>query len=411
MTSRVVVVGGGLAGAKSVEALRNAGFDGAVTLVTEEVELPYERPPLSKSYLLGTSSFDKAVVLSDEWYRDQDVDLRLGDRAEAVDLAARRVTLASGATATYDRLILATGSTPRRLAVPGAQASGVFYLRTHRDADALRACLGPTSRLVIIGGGWIGLEVAAAARQAGTAVTVLEVADLPLAGVLGHQLARSFADLHRDHGVDLRTGARLDAILTDATGAAAAVRLADGTVIEATAVVVGIGVQPRVELAARAGLAVDNGVLVNAALISSDRHVAAVGDIAAHAHPLLQTRIRVEHWAAALNQPATAVAALLGREAQYDLLPYFYTDQYDLGMEYVGHAPPGSYTDVVVRGDLDGRCFVAFWLRDNRILAGMAVNVWDAIDDVKALIRTRGTVDPTRLTDLQQSLRDVGTAG
>jgi 3-phenylpropionate/trans-cinnamate dioxygenase ferredoxin reductase component len=402
--SRVVVVGGGLAGAKTVEALRGRGFDGALTLIGEELELPYERPPLSKNYLLGTTPFDKAIVLSEQWYRDHDVELRLGQLADAVDMTDQTVRLSDGGTMPYDRLVLATGSAPRRLMVPGAESPGVLYLRRKADADTIRASFGPQARLVIVGGGWIGLEVAAAARQAGTAVTVLEVAELPLIGVLGAELARTFAELHREHGVDLRTGVQVEAIVTDSSGAAAGVRLADETVQDATAVVVGVGALPRVELAQGAGLAVDNGVLVDEGMLTSDPRVAAVGDIAAQAHPLLRSRIRVEHWAAALNQPAVAAAALLGEPSRYDLLPYFYTDQYDLGMEYVGHAPPGSYTDVLVRGDLHDRQFVAFWLRDNRILAGMAVNIWDAIEDVKALIRDGTPVDPARLTDPEKPL-------
>jgi 3-phenylpropionate/trans-cinnamate dioxygenase ferredoxin reductase subunit len=405
--SRAVVIGGGLAGAKAVEAFRGRGFDGAVTLISEEAELPYERPALSKSYLTGATPFDKAIVLPEQWYRDNDVELRLGQRADAVDLAGRTVSLSNGTALPYDRLVLATGSSPRRLTLPGAEVPGVLYLRTHADADAIRAAIGPTSALVIVGGGWIGLEVAAAARQAGTAVTVVEAAELPLVGVLGPELARSFADLHRDHGVELRTRSQLEAILTDESGAAAGVRLADGTVLKASAVVVGIGVLPRVELAQAAGLAIGNGVDVDGSLRASDPRVAAVGDIASHDHPLLRTRVRVEHWAAALNQPTVAVGALLGEDIRYDALPYFYTDQYDLGMEYVGHAPPGTYTDVVVRGDLDTRQFVAFWLRENRVLAGMAVNIWDVIDDVKDVIRGGYPVDPAGLADPNEPLKNA----
>jgi NADPH-dependent 2,4-dienoyl-CoA reductase/sulfur reductase-like enzyme len=408
--SRAVIVGGGLAGGKAVEALRERGFDGPVTLIGEETELPYERPPLSKSYLMGSTPFDKALVLSEEWYRDHDVELLLGRRADSLDLSAATVTLDGGATVPFDHVVLATGSAPRRLSVPGADAPGVLYLRTRADADAIRSQFGADNRLVIIGGGWIGLEVAAAARQAGTAVTVLEVAELPLLGVLGSRLARVFAQLHLDHGVELRTSIGGAEIVTDSSGNATGVRIKDGTVFEATAVVVGVGVTPRVGLAEGAGLAVENGVLVDEALRTADPRIVAVGDIANHAHPLLGQRIRVEHWAAALNQPATAVAALLGDDTRYEALPYFYTDQYDLGMEYVGHAPPGSYTDVVVRGDLDAREFVAFWLRDNRVLAGMAVNVWDVIDDVKPLISGGVIVDPARLGDPQQPLTDLAGA-
>jgi NADPH-dependent 2,4-dienoyl-CoA reductase/sulfur reductase-like enzyme len=292
----------------------------------------------------------------------------------------------------YGALVLATGSEPRRLPVPGADTA--LTLRSRADSDAIRATFGAGRRLAVVGGGWIGLEVAAAARAAGTEVTVLEAAELPLLGVLGPEMAAVFADLHREHGVQLRLGVSIEAI--DGSG----VRLADGTTVAADTVVLGVGVRPRTELAEAARLAVDNGVLVDAALRTSDPAIFAVGDIANHDHPVLGRRIRVEHWAAALNQPATAAAALLGREASYTDLPYFFTDQYDLGMEYIGYAPAGSYARVVTRGETAKREFVAFWLDDtDRIVAAMNVNVWDVVDEIKPLIAGRAPVDVDRLTD------------
>ena len=361
LTDGMVVIGAGLAGAKAVEALRGNGFTGAVTLVGAELHLPYERPPLSKSYLAGQSTFDDAVVHPAQWYEEHDVDLRLGMRATAVDPATHTVTLAEGSTLGYRKLLLATGAIPRRLPVPGADATGVLYLRTREDSDAIRDTFGAGRRLVIIGAGWIGLEVAAAARGAGTDVTIIEMAELPLLGVLGPELAHVFADLHRDNGVDLRLSAKLNEITTE-DGRAVGVRLADGTRIPAAAVVVGVGVAPDIAPAQGARLAVDNGVLVDASLRTSDPDVYAVGDIANHDHPTLGVRVRVEHWATALTQPATAAAAMLGQHSTYTALPYFFSDQYDLGMEYLGYAPPGSYARVVVRGDLAAREFVAFWL-------------------------------------------------
>ncbi|MEV0842547.1 FAD-dependent oxidoreductase [Actinocatenispora sera] len=394
----VVVIGGGLAGAKTVEALREQGYDGQVSQITAERHLPYERPPLSKSYLAGESAFDDAVVHPAQWYQDNRVDLRTGVRATAVDAAAHRVRLDDGEDLGYDKLVLATGAVPRRLPVPGGDADGVHYLRTRDDSDAIRSVFGEGRRLVVIGGGWIGLEVAAAARGAGTEVTLVEAAELPLLGVLGAELATVFAELHRGHGVRLRLGARVEEFATDG-GRVAGVRV-DGETIPADAVVVGVGVAPDVTLAESAGLAVDNGVLVDACLRTSDPDIYAVGDIANHDHPLLGRRVRVEHWATALNQPAVAVAALLGGEAPYTELPYFFSDQYDLGMEYIGFAPPGSYARVVVRGDLDKREFVAFWLDgESRILAAMNVNVWDVVDQIKPLITGGVRVDADRLTD------------
>jgi NADPH-dependent 2,4-dienoyl-CoA reductase/sulfur reductase-like enzyme len=398
-TQHVVIVGGGLAGAKTAEALREQGFTGAVTLLAAEPHLPYERPPLSKGFLAGASPFDDAVVHPAQWYAEQQIDLRTDTRAVAVDTADRHVRLEDGSTVAYDKLVLATGATPRRLPAPGADAAGVHYLRTREDAEAIRSTFGPGRRLVVIGGGWIGLEVAAAARGAGTDVAVIEAAELPLLAVLGPELAAVFADLHRDHDVDLRLGTRLTAILVK-DGRAAGVELEGGERIDADAIVVGIGAAPETGLAEAAGLAVDNGVLVDASLRTSDPDVYAVGDIANHDHPVLRRRVRVEHWATALNQPAVAAAALLGGADQYTELPYFYSDQYELGMEYVGHAPAGSYDQVVVRGALEAREFAAFWLDgDDRIKAAMNVNLWDVPDQVKPVIAAGTKIDPERLAD------------
>ncbi|MDX6374812.1 MAG: 3-phenylpropionate/trans-cinnamate dioxygenase ferredoxin reductase component [Nocardioidaceae bacterium] len=396
----IVIVGGGLAGAKAAEALREQGYDGPVTLLAAEDELPYERPPLSKGYLAGKDEFEKAVVHPEAWYAEHRVDLRRGTEVTAIDRAAHEVELADGTRLPYGVLILATGAEPRSLPIPGAETA--LTLRTHADSDRLKATFGEGKRLVVIGAGWIGLEVAAAAREAGTDVVVLEAAGLPLLGVLGPEMGEVFATLHREHGVDLRLGAKIAEITPSA------VRLADGEELEADAVVLGVGVRPRTELAEAAGLDVDNGVLVDESLRTSDPDIYAVGDIANHDHPALG-RLRVEHWATALNQPATAAAAILGGDAAYDRLPYFFSDQYDFGMEYVGHATRDDTARVVIRGDLDGREFVAFWLDDqDRILAAMNVNVWDVPDEVRPLIAAGTVVDPDKLTDPDTAYSDVG---
>jgi 3-phenylpropionate/trans-cinnamate dioxygenase ferredoxin reductase subunit len=397
--SNVVIVGGGLAGAKTAEALRGNGYEGPVTLLGAEDHLPYERPPLSKDYLAGKAPFDDAVVHPADWYETNNVELRRGVEVVAVRPDTAEVELADASRIGYGTLVLATGSEPRRLPIPGADTA--LTLRTREDSDTIRDTFGAGNRLVIVGGGWIGLEVAAAARDKGTEVTVLEAAELPLLGVLGREMATVFADLHREHGVDLRLGVSIAEI---ADGA----RLADGTEIPADAVVMGVGARPRTELAAAAHLDVDNGVLVDASLRSSDPAIFAIGDVANHDHPTLGHRVRVEHWATALNQPAAAVAAILGGADVYDELPYFFSDQYDLGMEYVGHATPGSYARVVVRGDLTGREFVAFWLdAQDRIVASMNVNVWDVVDEIKPLIAGRTPVDVGRLTDPDTPYSDV----
>ncbi|KQY47877.1 NAD(P)/FAD-dependent oxidoreductase [Cellulomonas sp. Root137] len=408
MNGQVVVVGGGLAGAKTVEGLRERGYDGRVVLFGAETERPYERPPLSKGYLQGGDERDSAFVHAAGWYADHDVDLRLGATVTAIDLAAHDVLDGSRTRTGWDHLVLATGSEPRRLDVPGAGLTGVVHLRTLDDSDRLRAQLSASPRVVVIGGGWIGLEVAAAARAAGCTVSVLVRDPQPLLRALGPELAAMFADLHRENGVDLRTRTEVSEIVAAGDGTrVGAVELADGTLIDADLVVVGIGAAPRVDLARSVGLHVEDGVVVDAHLRSSHPHVLAVGDIARAQHPFLGTHVRVEHWANALNQPSTAAATVVGADEPYDRLPYFFTDQFDLGMEYVGYVGSHGYDEVVVRGDLQNRELVAFWRRDGRVLAGMNVNVWDVVDDVQALIRSRAVVDHDRLADPDVPLADL----
>ncbi|MGV0157296.1 NAD(P)/FAD-dependent oxidoreductase [Rhodococcus sp. GB-02] len=404
---RFVIVGGGLAGAKMAEALRDRDFDGEITVLSEEDHLPYERPPLSKEFFAGKKTLPEFTVHDGEWFRDHRVDLRPGTTATAIDTAAHTVSLPDGSTIGYDKLALATGSRSRRLDIPGADAEGVHYVRTVDQAAALLRTLAADKKLVVIGAGWIGLEIAASARGFDVDVTVLEHADLPLESTLGPEMGEVFAALHRQNGVDLRTGTDVSAISVDGDQASG-VTLSDGTVIPADAVLIAVGALPNTELASEAGIDVDNGVLVDAGLQSSDGDVVAVGDIAAAQHPILNARIRVEHWANALNQPETAADTMLGRPAEYVRMPYFFTDQYDLGMEYVGHAPHGAYSRVVTRGDVDKREFLAFWLDSaNKVLAGMNVNIWDAGDAIKELVASSRPVDPDRLADPQIPLAEA----
>lgn len=405
--STFVIIGGGLAGAKAAEALRDNDFEGQVLLFGAEEKLPYERPPLSKDYLTGKKALEEFTVAPPAWYRDHNVTLRLGTEVTAINPADHTVTLPDGSAVAYDKLLLATGSASRRLPIPGADAAGVHHLRTVDDAAALNSVLTDGASLAVVGAGWIGLEVAASARTRGVDVTVVETARLPLLGALGAEVAEVFAQLHRDRGVDLLLEQTVEEITT-ADAHATGLRLGDGSTVAAGAVLVAVGAAPNIDLAEQAGLeTADGGVLVDASLRTSDPDIYAVGDIAAAQHPLFGGRIRTEHWANALKQPAVAVAGMLGRTAEYAELPYFFTDQYDLGMEYVGHAP--SYDRVVFRGNVPGREFVAFWLDgDNRVLAGMNVNVWDVLDDVKELIRAREPVDPTRLADPGQPLNAPG---
>jgi 3-phenylpropionate/trans-cinnamate dioxygenase ferredoxin reductase component len=398
-----VIAGAGLAGAKTAEALRDNGFDGRIVLFGDEERLPYERPPLSKEFLAGKKSLSEFTVHPPEWYRDHDVDLRLGTTITAIDRHQNAVTLPDGEAVPYHKLVLATGSRSRRPKLSGADANGVHYLRSFEQSEALDAVLTKGARLAVVGAGWIGLEVAATARNRGVQVTVIDTARLPLLAALGPEAAQVFADLHREHGVDLRLESGVKEIATDG-GTATGVTLSDGDQVAADAVLVAVGAVPNVELAEAAGLTMaEGGVAVDASLRSSDPDIFAVGDIAAADNPVLGTRIRTEHWANALKQPAVAAAAMMGKDAAYTELPYFFTDQYDLGMEYVGHS--AGYQRVVFRGDVAGREFVVFWLDgDNRVLAGMNVNVWDVLDDVKALIRSKTPVDPDTLSSSGQAL-------
>jgi len=398
MSAAHVIVGASLAGAKAAETLREEGFGGPIALIGEEEERPYERPSLSKDYLLGKAERETIYVHPQAWYADHGVDLRLGTLVTRVDPLAHEVTLADGSLIGYGKLLLATGSAPRRLPLPGADAEGVLYLRRVGDSDRIRTTLQTATRIAVIGAGWIGLETAAAARSAGVEVTVLEAAELPLLRVLGREVAESFAGLHREHGVDLRFGVQV-AEITGSGGQADGVRLADGSHIPADAVVVGVGITPNSQLAEAAGLEVGNGIVVDAGLRSSDPDIYAAGDVANAYHPLLGRHVRVEHWANALNQPQVAARAMLGQDVAYDLVPYFYTDQYDLGMEYAGYVEPGGYDRVVFRGDVEGREFVAFWLRGGRVLAGMNVNIWDVNEMIQAIVRGGRTVDASRLAD------------
>ncbi|WP_127499877.1 NAD(P)/FAD-dependent oxidoreductase [Actinoplanes solisilvae] len=384
-----VVVGGGLAAAKAVEALRDEGFEGPVTLIASETDRPYERPPLSKGLLLGTEELESVFVHSPQWYREHDVDLRLGTTATELDRSAKVVRLASGDEVPYERLLLATGSTPRRLPVPGGERA--LLLRTIPDSHRISEAVTATTRVVVIGSGWIGLEVAAAARSRGAQVTVVGATPLPLQKILGDRIAQVFADLHRGNGTELR----LDNHVVEVTETE--VVLADGARLPADVVIAGIGVTPNVGLAADAGLAVDNGVLVSSSLASSDPDIFAAGDIANIEHAFLGHRVRVEHWDVAIHTGQAAARAMLGQPVAYDRLPYFFTDQYDLGMEYIGTAPADA--EVVIRGDLAGREFLAFWLVDGRVAAGMNVNIWDVNDQIGELIKSRVTVDRARLAD------------
>lgn len=397
-----VIVGASLAGAKAAETLREEGFDGRIILLGAEPARPYERPALSKEYLRGEST-GKPFVHAESFYAERDIELRTATPVASIDAPGSEVVLDGGERVPYDALLLTTGSAVRRLSVPGADLDGIHYLRELDDADAIRARIEAAGRLVVIGAGWIGAEVAASARAKGVEVTIVEMGSVPLERVLGREVGAIYADVHRDNGVELVTDARLEAF--EGAASVERVRLADGRTIECDFVVAGIGVTPRSGLAEAAGIEVDNGIVVSDRLQTSRPGVFAAGDVANAQHPFYGRRIRVEHWANALHQGPHAARSMLGRDDAYDRLPYFYSDQYDVGMEYSGHAV--QWDEVVLRGDPAGREFIAFWLDAGRLVAGMNVNVWDVTEPIQALIRSGDQVDVARLRDPDVALEEL----
>jgi 3-phenylpropionate/trans-cinnamate dioxygenase ferredoxin reductase component len=398
-----VIVGASLAGAKAAETLRGRGFDGRIVLAGSESELPYERPPLTKDYLRGESEREKAYVHPAEFYSDNEIELMLDTTVSGIDPDASTVTFDGGGEISYDKLLLTTGSEPRRIPVPGAELDGVHYLRTLPDCDVLRERLDAGGRVAVVGSGWIGSEFAASARQRGLEVALIDSLQVPYEKILGTEIGSFYRDVHARHGVELLMGQGVERFEGD--GAVRAVRTSAGQSVQCDFVVVGIGIAPRVALAQDAGATIDNGVAVDERLRTSLPNSYAAGDVASAWHPFFEQRIRSEHWANALNQGPAAAGAMLGDQAGYDRLPYFFSDQYDVGMEYSGYAT--SWDQVVFRGDREGGEFVAFWLTDGRVVGGMNVNVWDVNEHVQALIRSRRQVDVNALTDTDTSLESL----
>ncbi len=407
-----VIVGASLAGAKAAEALRENGFEGRVVLIGSEPQRPYVRPPLSKEYLRGDVGLEKVYVHDESFYEDQAIELRASTTVERIQPGASEVVLGGGERLRYDRLLLSTGAQPRRLSIPGAQLEQIYYLRSLDDSERLRERLRGGGKLVVVGAGWIGCEVAASARQMGLEVTVIDPGSVPLEHVLGAEAGTIYRDIHADHGVQMLPDTRVESF--EGARQVQRVRTVDGRAIECDFVVVGVGATPNTELAAGTGIAVDNGIVADEFLQTSVEGVFAAGDVANARHPLFG-QLRVEHWANALHQGPTAARNMLGgvdpgdrvldHPVAYDRIPYFYSDQYDVGMEYSGHAT--DWDEVVFRGDVKGREFIAFWLKDQRILAGMNVNVWDVTDQIQALIRSRLRVDRDRLADADTPLTEL----
>jgi 3-phenylpropionate/trans-cinnamate dioxygenase ferredoxin reductase subunit len=401
-----VIVGGGLAGAKAAQTLRDEGFDGRVVLLGEEDVAPYERPPLSKDYLRGDAGRDAIWAQEEGWYDAHDVELRTATHVAEVVPSSSEVVLDGGERIAYDQLLLATGSAAKRIPIPGAELEGVHLLRTVADSDALREALSPGTRLVVIGAGWIGCEVAASARQRGAEVAMVAPEEVPLERVLGSEVGAVYRDVHAKQGVELVLGTGVDAI--EGNGRASGVRVSGGRTLPADVVVLGVGAAPRLELAQAAGLRVEDGVLVDDRLRTSVPNIYAAGDIARAEHPILGETVRVEHWGTALEQGPVAARNMLGQDVAYDRIPYFFSDQYDVGMEYAGYAM--SYDRVVFRGDPSTFEFMAFWMRGDRVAAGINVNVWDVNEDIQALIRSGASVDDQALRDPDVTLGGLVTA-
>jgi 3-phenylpropionate/trans-cinnamate dioxygenase ferredoxin reductase component len=393
-SQRIVIVGAGLAGAKAAEALRQEGFDGRLILIGDEPELPYERPPLSKDYLRGESG-DVPYVHGEDFYADQKIEVFTSTRVTGVDAGLQEVLLEGDRHLGFDRLLVATGSVPRRLDVPGGLLNGINYLRTLADSKSIAKQIENGGHLAVIGSGWIGAEIAASARQKGCEVTMIEMASLPLERVLGPEVGQIYLDLHRDRGVTFLPETRVERF--EGEKAVERVITTDGESVAADFVVVGIGVAPRTGLLEGGHLEINDGLVVNEHLESSTPGIFAAGDVANAWHPFYGRRLRVEHWANALNQGPVAAKAMLGQDAIYDEIPYFFSDQYDTGMEYSGYAT--EWDEVVFRGDTDARKFIAFWLKDERVVAGMNMDVWDVSDPIRELIRLRRPVDREALTD------------
>ena len=404
---RFVIVGASLAGASAAAALRENGFEGAIVLVGEESRRPYERPPLSKGYLLGNEPAERAYVHDENFYLEHNIELRLGTRAASIDREQRAVMLDGGDRIAYDKLLLTTGSSVVRLKVAGADLPGVHYLRSLDDSEKLKQALESGGQVAIVGGGWIGLEVAAAARHHGASVVLIEPQPTPLYAVLGPELGEFYAQAHRDHGVDVRLGVGVTEFRGD--GAVGSVVLGDGTEVPADNVVVGVGIRPNVELAADAELLIDDGVVVDERLRTTDPDIFAAGDVANAHNPQYGRHLRVQHWANAKDQGVAVARSMLGFDEPFTKVPYFFSDQYDVGMEYSGLHRPGEYDDVVYRGDPASREFCVFWLKEGGVVAGMNVNVWDVHSDIRAIIGAGKPVDRARLADPSTPLADVAS--
>ena len=399
----VLIAGGGLAGANAAFALRENGFQNRVVLVSEEAETPYERPPLSKDYLRGEKTLEQAYVRPAAAYEEEGIELLRSRRAITLDPSTQELNLDDGANLHYDALLIATGAAPRRLSPTRGNLDGVHYLRDVADADALRAAAAEARSIAVIGGGWIGSEVAASLRQLGGDVTLISSLARPLEHVLGPDVADVYREVHLEHGVRLAHG---HVASIDGQQRADGVRLRDGRRIPADLVVVGVGAVPRIKLATRAGLETHDGaILTDEFLRTSVPSIYAAGDVASAWHPRYGRHVHVEHWDNAIRQGKAAAANILGANKPYVRTPYFYSDQFELGMEYRGFAP--EWGKVVIRGDVATREFLAFWMADSRAVAAMNMNLRNEGAALRRIVESEARVDLQRLADPDVPLADA----
>ncbi|MGN5731759.1 NAD(P)/FAD-dependent oxidoreductase [Arthrobacter psychrochitiniphilus] len=403
----MVIIGGGLTAATAAESLRKEGWDGAITIVADEAETPYQRPPLSKGFLAGKEGEDALLPLPANWYPENNVTLRTGTAATALDPAAHTVTLADGTVLSYAKALIATGAAPRRIPFPGVELKGVYTFRTKADSVAMKELLtGGGKNVVMIGSGWIGMEIAATATELGNKVALMGLEEVPLSVAIGAQLGTVFTNRHKEAGVQFELPASA-AEIQGSDGQVTSVLTTTGVTLPADIVIVAVGVVPNISLAKGAGLTINNGIEVDASLHTSAADVFAAGDVANAMHPVTGMHARSEHWANAIASGKVAAKSMLGKDAVLDDIPYFYTDQFDLGMEYSGFGALTKDAEVVIRGDLEKREFIAFWVLEGRVVAGMNVNIWDVQDAIKALISSGRTIDTAKLADPQTPLEAI----
>lgn len=400
----IVIIGGGQAGAQACTSLRQWGYEGAIDLVCEEAELPYQRPPLSKAYMKGAFEKERLYFKGADWYAEQNITLHMGARATAIDRPDRAVKLESAASLPYDALIIATGSRPRVLPMQNADAENVFDLRGIDDVDQIKPHMRGGQKLVIVGAGYIGLEAAAVARQMGLDVTVLEMADRVLARVTSPVISEFYETQHRAEGVDIRCGAQLAALHADA-GKVTEAELADGTKIPADIVLIGIGILPNVELAEEAGIACSNGILVDEDARTNDPRVFAAGDCAARPLVHYGRRERLESVHNAIEQGKLAAAAIVGKDRPKEDCPWFWSDQYDLKLQIAGLNQ--GYDDVVVRGDPAEKKFAAFYFKSGKLIAVDAVNSAPEFIVAKKLIIAGASIAPDIFVNTSTSMKEI----